>query len=130
MRVVIDTNVLTRLSHIDNPLHTSARQAVLVLRGREDELCVLPQCLYEFWLVSTRPKDQNGFGMTSQRAHAEIAEIKAIFTLLPEPSGVYEEWEQLVLRHDVKGKRAHDARLVAAMRIRQLDALLTFNISD
>lgn len=40
------------------------------------------------------------------------------------------EWERLVVQYRVSGKQAHDARLVAAMRVHNLTHLLTFNTGD
>jgi hypothetical protein len=41
-----------------------------------------------------------------------------------------EFWRDLVTANQVKGKTAHDARLVAAMLWHQLTHRLTFNASD
>lgn len=38
--------------------------------------------------------------------------------------------EQLVIQHQVQGKNAHDARLVAAMLVHRIARLLTFNKAD
>jgi hypothetical protein len=40
------------------------------------------------------------------------------------------EWQRLVVQHDVKGRNAHDARLVAAMNVHGVGHILTFNITD
>jgi len=48
-----------------------------------------------------------------------------MFVLLPETSAIYPAWEALVARHAVSGKPAHDARLVAAMQVHGLTAILT-----
>ena len=39
-------------------------------------------------------------------------------------------WHDLVNRHEVKGKNAHDARIVAAMLRHGISHLLTFNAAD
>lgn len=131
MNVLLDTNILARSAQPDSPLHAPARAAIAALKHRGDDLCVLPQILYEFWVVCTRPREQyGGFGMSTNRAHAELTEIKALFTFLPDPPNLYDEWEQLVVQHDVKGKTAHDARLVAAMNRHGLTHILTFNATD
>jgi predicted nucleic acid-binding protein len=79
--------------------------------------------------VATRPADENGLDLSTTEARAEVEKIKALFTLCPDDDGILPEWEQLVSRHDVKGKTTHDARLVAAMRRHGLTRLLTFNAS-
>ena len=129
MRVLLDTNVLTRNAQPDHSQHAPARDSVKQLLERGNELCIGPQNLYEFWAVATRPLNENGLGLTPAQAQAELARLKRWFTLLRDERGVLREWEGLVATHDVKGKTAHDARLVAAMQRHGLDRLLTFNAS-
>ena len=47
--------------------------------------------------------------------------------LLPETAAIYPAWEALVTQHAVSGKPSHDARLVAAMQVHGLSAILTFD---
>ncbi len=132
MRIAVDTNILTRSIQVDSPLHDSARQAVRSLRARGDELCVFPQNLYEFWVVCTRPRGENGLGMTTQKAAIELDKARSLFQVLSrhDEGLLLAEWERLARAHDVKGKAAHDARLVAAMHLHGLTHILTFNAPD
>jgi predicted nucleic acid-binding protein len=50
-----------------------------------------------------------------------------MFDLLPDTPAIYPVWESLVIQYRVSGKPAHDARLVAAMRVHGLAAILTFD---
>ena len=77
--------------------------------------------------MATRPVEQNGLGMATAAVAAELARIKSMFTLLPENSAIYPVWESLVIRHQVSGKPAHDARIVAAMQVHGITAILTFD---
>jgi predicted nucleic acid-binding protein len=52
---------------------------------------------------------------------------KSMFELLPETPAIYPVWESLVIQYRVFGKPAHDARLVAAMKVHGLTAILTFD---
>ena len=45
-------------------------------------------------------------------------------------SDVYAEWERLAIEHEVIGKKAHDARIVAAMNVYGITSILTFNVDD
>ena len=130
MNVLIDTNILTRAAQPGHPMHNDALDAVDVLTGRGEDLCVVPQNLIEFWAVATRPLSANGLEMTIAEAQAELARIKSLFRLLPETPGLFSEWERVVVQHGVSGKNTHDARLVAAMNIHGLTQLLTFNVGD
>jgi predicted nucleic acid-binding protein len=78
-------------------------------------------------VVATRPLGENGLGMTPAEAAADLGRIKAMFLFLPETPAIYPAWEALVLQHAVSGKLSHDARLVAAMQVHGLTAILTFD---
>ncbi len=130
MRVQLDTNILTRVAQPGHPMHENALDALAALRQRGEELCILPQNLYEFWVVATRPLSVNGLGMSPVQAEAEIAQIKRLFRFLSDTPAVYPEWERLVLQYSVSGKSAHDARIVAAMTVHHLSQVLTFNADD
>ncbi len=130
MSVLVDTNLLTRSIQSSSPHFRSATGAIRELNRRNQRLCVVPQVLYEFWTVCTRPPGENGFGMSVSAAQAEQAKVLSLFTLLPETPDIFPEWQRLVVRHDVKGKNSYDARLVAAMLVHGVGQILTFNQSD
>ena len=50
--------------------------------------------------------------------------------MLPEPNGLFEEWERLVSVYRVSGKNTHDAKLVPSMRLQGINRILTFNVPD
>lgn len=130
MNVLVDTNILTRLAQASHPLHATAAAAVHHLGSIGRTLCIVPQNLYEFWAVATRPITDNGLGLTVPEASAELDNIKRAFILLRDAPSLPDEWEKLVVRFDCKGKPSHDARLVAAMLLHGFDELLTFNRQD
>ena len=84
-------------------------------------------CIPPSKVVATRPVEQNGLGMAPPAVFRELARLKSMFELLPETPAIYSSWEILVTRHQVRGKPAHDARLVAAMHAHGLTAILTFD---
>ena len=86
--------------------------------------------LYEFWVVCTRPSSQNGLGLTAAQTSDDMQRLQELFVLLRDERAIFEQWQKLVLQHDVSGKNAHDARLVAAMQRHGLTHILTFNKSD
>lgn len=63
MRVLIDTNVLVRSIERAHPLMRIARDALRNLYEQNDELCIAPQIVSEFWSVCTRPQQSNGLGL-------------------------------------------------------------------
>jgi predicted nucleic acid-binding protein len=111
-------------------MYGDAVNAIATLRGRGEQLHIVPQNLIEFWNVYTRPLERNGLGHTAAEAEAEVNRLKAFFSLLPDTSEIYQEWERLVVVYAVRGVNVHDAKLVAAMLVHGLTHVLTFNISD
>ena len=81
----------------------------------------------ELWVVATRPAAQNGLGLSIPEAASELARLKSMFLVLPDTPAIYRVWESLVIQYQVSGKPAHDARLVAAMKVHGLTSILTFD---
>lgn len=128
--ILLDSNILLRLANEDDQLNPIAVAAVRKLGQHGQRLLIVPQCVYEFYVVATRPRSSNGFGLTALEALTVLTEIESIATLLPEPPELYQIWRELIEQKKVLGKPAHDARLVAAMQTHQIHQLLTFNITD
>jgi len=127
--VLTDTNILLRLLQPHHPHCQIAERALDILRARNEVLNVTSQNVVEFWAASTRPFGENGLGLTIEQASKELDQVKRFWALLPEVS-LLEEWERLVKSHRISGRNAHDARLVAAMRLHGISRILTFNGSD
>ena len=125
--MLIDTSTLLRTFQPKHSQHETATRALELLPRHGRELHIVPQNLVELWVVATRPADQNGLGLSPFATAAELKRIKGMFPLLPETPMLYQTWESLVIEHNVSGKPAHDARLVAAMKVHGLTAILTFD---
>ena len=123
----LDTSVLIRTLQPHHPLYAPADRAIRLLPGRSVKLHIVAQNLIEMWTVATRPRGENGLGLTAAEAAVELRRIKGMFLFLPESPAIYPAWEALVVRHQVMGKPSHDARLVAAMQVHNLTAILTFD---
>ena len=111
-------------------MHASAVAAVNLLAQSGEQLCLVPQNLYEFCAVATRPIAANGLGMSVAEAALEIARLRPTFTVLDDVPAILPEWERLVIHYGVVGKNAHDTRLVAAMAVHGIGRILPFNSSD
>jgi predicted nucleic acid-binding protein len=130
MSFLVDTNVLIRSL---SPAHTDfamADGAIAKLRTQGVKLHLVAQNLYEYWVVATRPTADNGFGLTAQETTTELKRLHSLYVVLADTPVVLDEWESLVTSLGVMGKNAHDARLVAAMKVHGISDLLTFNIKD
>jgi predicted nucleic acid-binding protein len=130
MRFLLDTNLLLRLGDTAHPMHANSRLAVKWLHSYAHQCVIVPQNLYEYWVVATRPCENNGLGMSTVDADAAVSRWLTIFRLLLDERGIFPNWQHLVSTNDVKGKNAHDARLVAAMQRHRVANLLTFNKAD
>ncbi len=130
MIVLLDTNIIGRLSQPAHDMHTVVAQASERLVQEGHALRVVPQVLYEFWAIATRSVSENGLGFSVDQAATEIDRIKAVFPPLRDERAILDPWESLVRKYEVRGKKTHDARLVAAMLRHGVTQLLTFNASD
>ena len=75
MKVLVDTNVILRFTQNANPSHALARSALTQLSKFGHELCLVPQSIYEYWVVATRPVAVNGFGMLVADADQQVQEL-------------------------------------------------------
>jgi predicted nucleic acid-binding protein len=130
MSILLDTNILVCSVHAGHAMQRLAADFVDELLRQGETLCLVPQNVYEFWVVCTRPAAQNGLGMSLAQAQTELARLKTLFTLLDDTPAIFPHWEQLVIQYQVQGKNAHDARLVAAMIVHGLNRILTRNVGD
>lgn len=125
--ILVDSNVILRCAQPAHSQYTTAKSAVKTTRMRGLIPCVVPQVIYEYWVVATRPIAQNGLGLTTAEAEEDVAQIIGQFHLFRDERAIFNRWRNLVAQHEVHGKTAHDARLVAAMNRHGVTHLLTFN---
>jgi predicted nucleic acid-binding protein len=130
-RYLLDTNILLRLSHRDDPQHDRIRAALKRLMiGERAQLCYSLQNLTELWNVCTRPTERNGYGFSGAQTEARVKVIERLFTHLADTQAVCETWRRLVRRYDVRGVQVYDARLVATMHAYGIGRILTLNGAD
>lgn len=129
-RYALDTNVLLRLSHSSHPLHGLLSDCMVHLAANDVELCFTTQNLGEFWNVSARSPDRNGFGLPIQEVARRFEALVHKMTLLPETEEIYSVWLRLLQSHEVRGVQVHDAHLAAVLEVHQVTHLLTFNGAD
>ncbi len=128
--ILIDSNILVRYANLNDPLYSHVDQLINRLFAHGEQLCIVPQNIYEFWSVASRPIANNGLGMSIAEAEVSKQRFIQFFKFLPDHPRLYSEWESLVVHYQCKGKVCHDARLIAAMLTHSISTLLTFNIPD
>lgn len=129
-RYLLDTNIVLRFSNPSDAQHRLATEAVAALLMRSDACCLTAQVLIEFWVVATRPVDVNGLGWSVEQAHSVITQLIARFPVTEEIPQIFPIWLTLSAESQIKGKRAHDARIVAVMLASGISHVLTFNPTD
>ena len=128
--VLLDANVLVYLASSSSPRGAVCQTAVEKIIERGDRPAISAQVLYEFWCVATRPAAANGLGWPVSEARRAIAGFRREFDILHDPPEVLDIWLDLVVACNLKGKRIHDAHLLATMKANRVSTLLTFNTSD
>jgi len=108
----IDTNVLVYSTVSQNPWHTEAREWLVALHDAGLTLCVTPQILREYLVVLTR------------------GTLLQTLTVLDETGAVASALIELLQRYPLRGKRIHDANIVAAMLTHGITRLATYNLDD
>jgi predicted nucleic acid-binding protein len=100
---------------------------ISILISRGEEVFLIPQFLYEFWVVATRPKKDNGLEMSASEAEAILTKFESVFPIKPDNQAVYTTWRKLITQHAILGKPSHDARIAAALMAPGITHFVTFN---
>ena len=123
-KYLLDTNILLRASDKASPRYTKAVNSVASLIAQGNECVITAQVLIEFWVVATRPIDVNGLGWSVEKTQQKIEQLLGQFTLIEETNSILARWLELVSRYQIKGKRTHDARLMAVAMVASIDCIL------
>jgi predicted nucleic acid-binding protein len=129
MAYLLDTSVLVRVANVDDVHRNVAIRALAMLRRQKESLFTTPQVFIEFRNVATRPKGNNGLGLSPADVETFAAKIEASFPIIPDDAAIFSVWKSLVASQQVIGKQVHDARLVAVCQVHSVSHLLTFNKS-
>lgn len=124
-RVFVDTNILLAATDRSRSNHARSREALEMAGRRGLHLVVNGQVIREYLVVATRPVDANGLGMTPEDAATNVERILRRVDVLDETVAVAEQLCALTTTRMVRGKRIHDANLVATMLVHGVEHLLT-----
>jgi predicted nucleic acid-binding protein len=75
--ILLDTNLLTRMTRSHEPQAGMARAAIQTLLGRGELLVLVPQNFYEFWGVATRPLGVPPGSFSARKDGGEVGVIDA-----------------------------------------------------
>ena len=82
--ILVDSNLLLRfLADQASPQRKIvARDAILKLNRRGEQLAVVPQNVYEFWVVATHPARQTQRLRNASRPHRPLAQLYSAAILI------------------------------------------------
>lgn len=126
----LDTNVLLAATDRSRPQHHLAQEVLLAAGHRGYHLGLSGQILREYLVVATRPLNVNGLGLSPGDALTNVEEFRRRSVLYDETEAVSGRLRQLVRDHEPRGKRIHDANVVATMLTHGLTHLVTQNPAD
>src|ERR1035437_8021212 len=115
-QVLLDTNILVYLASPASPRHAVCQRAIETLIQRGGRPVFSPQVVYEFWSIATRPAAANGLGWPVADVRRAIDGFRREFHVLHDSPQVLDLWLDIVVAHNLKGKRIHDAHLLATMK--------------
>lgn len=119
-RYLLDTNILLRMCDGNASTHLLAVEATAKLLKQKHQVYLTSQNLIEFWVVATRPLEVNGLGWSVKKTQSEVTQILAQFPILEDTSDIFKYWLNIVNVNQIKGKRVHDARLIAVMLVHKV----------
>lgn len=126
----LDTNILLIATDRSRQLHRLAVRLLEEADVRGIHLAANGQVMREYLAVSTRPVEANGLGLGVDAAVANLGEFLKVVSLFDETESVALRLCQLVATHAVRGRRVHDAGIVATMLAHRINFLVTQNGDD
>jgi predicted nucleic acid-binding protein len=130
MKILLDTNILLRISEPAHSHHSASVSALRTLALEGHSFCIASQTVSEFLAVATRPVADRGLGMAQAKADAELTKVTSSLEMLYDSKAVIDELRRLVVLNSISGKSVHDAHPVAAMKANAVSHLLTINTRD
>jgi predicted nucleic acid-binding protein len=127
-QILVDTNVLLEATDEQRKHHKAALDFVSNRPGLR--LCA--QVVREYLVVGTRPATRaaNGLGLSMQQALENVSTFRERLRLVPEEKPLLPTLLQLLDAVPCKGKRIHDANLVACAVAHGIRRVATLNEGD
>ena len=129
-RFFVDTNVLISATDRSRTLHESSLHLLTSVPRSGGHLVWSGQIIREYLVVATRPIKVNGLGLSSDEALANTQRFAKRLHFLEENQGVAQNLRELVATHKLKGRRIHDANIVATMSAGGISNCITADETD
>src|SRR5258708_19921291 len=99
MRVLLDTNILLRVSEPGHQHHLAAIESLKVLALASNTFAISSQTVYEFLAVATRAIGDRGLGMSPALADAELSKLITALEIVYDSPAVLPQLRHLSLLH-------------------------------
>ena len=126
----VDTNVLLSATDESRTHHRAACRLIGESGARGLHLAASGQILREYLVVATRPVEVNGLGLAVADATANLHQFLRHLHSYDETETVAKRLRDLGLGRGLRGKRFHDANIVATMATHGIRTLVTENEDD
>ncbi len=127
-RVFIDTNILVYIANESSEFHQKVLEK---FKGLVDShiLFISRQVIREYAVIMTRPGIME-HPLTPDKVAEDIEKWKLIFEIVDETEDVTDQLVSLMKKYALKGKRIHDANIVATMMVYTISSIFTLNEED
>lgn len=129
-RIFVDSNVLLGCTDENRAVHQASVTFIEAAIQGKYRLYANSQVFREYFVVTTRPQAENGLGLSPDESCRNMRIFRESVQILGEGTEVLNELARLVKLYELKGKRIHDANLVAVMNMNGLRHLKTWNPGD
>ena len=129
-RIMLDTNILLAATDESRPDHEAAREIIPTSGEKGRGLCVSGQIMREYLVVATRSVELNGLGLNAAHATSNADAFLCFLQMQEESETATRKLIELCRNHDLRGKRIHDANIVATMLAHGIGFLVTLNSRD
>ena len=127
-KVFLDTNILVYLANEDSSFHAVVKDKFKELAAKS-ELWISRQVLREYAVVMSR----SGIiekSLTSAEIVSDLTKWGTICVVADETEEITGFLKKLIQAYNIKGKRIHDANIVATMMVNTIAFLFTLNVDD
>lgn len=127
--VFVDTNVLVYAHVAEAPWHADAVQTLAAYEATGTALWVSHQVLREYLVALTRPQ-QFALPPPLETVLAQVRQFQQRFLVANEGPAVTTQLLTLLTDVPTRGRRIHDANIVATMLVHSVGRVLTNNTDD
>ncbi|MBK9017834.1 MAG: type II toxin-antitoxin system VapC family toxin [Saprospiraceae bacterium] len=128
-KLLIDTNILVYANTPSSPLCQTARNKLLALAPAYHSFWISRQSIREYMVVMTNLMKIAG-KIDHKALLADVNNFLSTYEITDEIPPVTSNLVELVMNHELVGKKIHDANLVANMLAFDIDSILTNNVDD